>query len=287
MAPGGGDALPASPMTTWSPPAAPKAVIVALHGFSDYHAAFKEFGSYAAERGVAVVAYDQPGFGDRADRGSWPGTETLVAELNAAIARERDRYPGVPLFVLGESMGAAVAVADLARADAPRVDGLILVAPATWDADELPRGYRTALRVIAALVPPLIVSGRNLDVRASDNLDALKALGADPLYLHDTRIDGIAGLVDLMDEARRRGPDLAQPTLVLRGGRDQIVPPEAQASFVASLGAAPCAVVTYLNGWHLLLRDHQRRKVYDDILAWTASAPLPSRLDRPCNPPPA
>lgn len=261
---------------------APRAVIVALHGFSDYHAAFTEFGAYAAERGVAIAAYDQSGFGGRADRGGWQGTDVLARELETAIAAERDRHPGTPLFVLGESMGAAVALAALARPNAPAVEGVILLAPAVYDSGDLPRGYRTVLRLIAALLPPLRVNGQNFDLRASDNLEALRALGRDPLYLHETRIDAIAGLVDLMDEARRRAPDLTLPTLVLLGGRDQIVPAGAQHSFVASLTGAPCSLVTYLQGWHLLLRDHQRRRVFDDILAWTESAPLPSRLDRPC-----
>ncbi len=288
-APAGTGVLPGAPVAAWSPPAAPRAVIVALHGFSDHHAAFTAFGAYAAERGVAVAAYDQPGFGGRADRGgSWQGTDLLVRELETAIAAERERHPRTPLFVLGESMGAAVAVATLARPGAPRVEGAILLAPAVFDSGDLPRGYRTALRLIAALLPPLRVNGRNFGVRASDNLEALRALGRDPLYLHETRIDAIAGLVDLMDEARQRAPDLAVPTLALLGGRDQIVPAAAQHSFVASLGAAsPCSLVTYLQGWHLLLLDHQRLRVFDDILAWTEPAAMPSRLDRPCVPAPA
>ena len=74
--------------------------------------------------------------------------------------------------------------------------------------------------------------------------------------------------------------------LVLLGARDQIVPPQASRRFVATLTRASCSVVTYLNGWHLLLRDHQRETVFADILAWIDRQPLPSRLDHPCGPPP-
>jgi alpha-beta hydrolase superfamily lysophospholipase len=74
--------------------------------------------------------------------------------------------------------------------------------------------------------------------------------------------------------------------LVLLGARDQIVPPQASRRFVATLPAATCSVATYLNGWHLLLRDHQRSKVFADILAWVDGRPLPSRLDHPCGTPP-
>jgi alpha-beta hydrolase superfamily lysophospholipase len=273
------------PIASWTPPGEPpRAVIVALHGFSDYSAAFDWFGAYAAAHGVLVEAYDQPGFGARPDRGRWPGTVALVEELDAAVAGARRRHPGVPLYVLGESMGGAVAVAALARPDSPPVDGLILAAPAVWDGESLPKGYRIALRFIAGLVPPLRVSGRHLDVQASDNVDMLRALGRDPLYLRDTRIDAVAGLVELMDQADAGAPHLAVPILVLLGGRDEIVPPPASRRFVAALPARRCKVITYVNGWHLLLRDHQRERVFADILGWIADRAPPSRLDHPCRP---
>lgn len=275
-----GDAVDAA----WRAPTPPSAVIVALHGFNDRKAAFDGFAAYAAARGVLVEAYDQPGFGARADRGRWQGTDAMVAALGAALARARARYPGAPLFVLGESMGAAVALAALSRPGPPAVDGLVLAAPAVWTGDGLPRGYRIALRLVAGLAPPLIVSGGRLGLQASDDVEMLRALGRDPLYVRETRIDAVAGLVGLMDEARAGAPRVAAPMLVLLGARDQIVPPTAARSFVATLPARGCAVVTYLDGWHLLLRDRQRRRVFDDVLAWVRGAPPPSRLDHPCGP---
>ena len=59
---------------------------------------------------------------------------------------------------------------------------------------------------------------------------------------------------------------------------------ELQEELDCTLAAEPCSVVTYLNGWHLLLRDHQRKTVFDDIIAWAAGEPLPSLLDLPCRP---
>jgi alpha-beta hydrolase superfamily lysophospholipase len=209
---------------------------VALHGFNDYRASFAELGRYAARRGILVEAYDQPGFGARTDRGSWPGTQALVAALDHAILEVRRRHPGVPLYVLGESMGAAVAMLALARPTAPPVDGLILVAPAVWNGQDLP----------------------------------------------GTRIAGIAGLVELMGEAQAAATRLELPMLVLLGARDQIVKPQAARRFVATLDPASCSFITYLDGWHLLLRDHQRERVFADLVAWIDRQPLPSRLDLPC-----
>ena len=91
----------------------------------------------------------------------------------------------------------------------------------------------------------------------------LRALGRDPLYLHYTRLDAVAGLVDLMVESQEVAPQVRAPMLVLLGARDQIVPPAGSPPLRRdSLDPTSCSVVTYLNGWHLLLRDHQRERTF-------------------------
>ena len=272
--------------SSWLPPDRPRAAIVALHGFNDYRAAFAEFGAYAAARGVVVEAYDQAGFGATAARGSWPGTGALVEDLDEAVAATQARHPGLPVFVLGESMGGAVALAAMGGPHPPNVAGVILAAPAVWNGDDLPASYRTTLQVLARLLPMLRVDARHARRQASDNVDMLRALGRDPLYLHYTRIDAVAGLVDLMVEGQELAPRVRAPMLVLLGARDQIVPPTGSRRFVATLDPATCSVVTYLQGWHLLLRDHQRERAFADILAWIDGQPLPSGVDRPCGPSP-
>jgi alpha-beta hydrolase superfamily lysophospholipase len=270
------------PRREWLSAGPPRAVILAIHGFNDYSNAFSEFGAHLAEQGVAVHAYDQPGFGANPDAGRWPGVPTLIATLVRERARLAELYPETPVYLLGESMGAAVLIAAVA-ADVPLdVAGMIMTAPAVWGGDELNPFYRATLWLAAHLVPALKLTGEGLGVLASDNLEVLQALGADPLFIKETRVDAIAGLVALMDLALARSPAVPGPLLVLSGSRDEVVPPDAQQAMLERLSAEPCTEVVYPEGWHLLLRDLQRELVWNDILAWIDGAPLPSGLAAPC-----
>lgn len=279
-----GPSEPLGPLrVSWQPPAAPRAVVVTVHGFNDRKAAFEDFGAHAAQHGVAVVAYDQPGFGARPDRGRWPEGDGLVAALAEQVRAARRRWPAAPVYLLGESMGAAVVTVAAARG-AVAADGVVLVSPAVWGGDSLSPYYRRVLQVAALVYPSGVVTGRGLNILASDNIPMLRALGADPLYLPTARIDAIAGLVALMDDARELGPSLTLPRLVLTGQHDRIVPPVAINDFVANLEPAGCTAVTYLDGWHLLLRDLQRQRVWDDIVGWIGERRLPSGFGRACAP---
>lgn len=270
------------PRRAWLPTDAPRAVILAVHGFNDYSKAFTEFGGFAAKRGVAVHAYDQSGFGANPDAGRWPGVPRLVADLRREHARLARLYPDRPLYLLGESMGAAVVTAALTGERPLPVAGAIFTAPAVWGGDQLNPFYRATLWVVSRLLPALQLTGKDLGIMASDNLEVLRDLANDPLFIKETRVDAIAGLVELMDLAVARAPDLPGPLLVLGGARDEVVPPKAHAAMVERLTADPCTEVIYPDGYHLLLRDLQRQVVWEDILAWIEGRALPSGLARPC-----
>jgi alpha-beta hydrolase superfamily lysophospholipase len=255
------------PDVAYVPEGPPKAIVLALHGFNDYRRAFAEFARHAVSLGYRVEAFDQQGFGENANRGLWPGNAAMVDDLRKHAAALAAEWPDTPLYVLGESMGAAVAAIAFAGNGAP-IDGIVMSAPAVWGGSSLNPFYRAILMSAAALLPDRRVSGRGLKRQASDNIDALTALGQDPLVIKETRLDAVAGLVGLMDEAVAKAPALDLPVLVLIGERDEIVPPDVAARFVERIESERCSWVAYPDGWHLLLRDLQREAVWNDIIAW-------------------
>ncbi len=247
---------------------APKAVVLALHGFNDYSNAFQDFAAYGSARGVAVHAYDQRGFGAQPDRGRWPGTDRLVRDLRDAVAGLRGIYGATPLFVLGESMGGAVAIVAATGDEALDVDGLILSAPAVWGGSHLNPFYRLTLWLASSLAPGWALTPSGLDIHPSDNIEMLRAFSADPMVIKATRTDAVAGLVRLMDRAIAAAPRLDRKVLLLIGEKDEIVPPAALDDFRSRLTIEGAETKVYPEGYHMLLRDLQRARVFEDILAW-------------------
>lgn len=261
------------PLVTWAPPSGtPAAVIIAVHGFNDYHRAFALAGPHWAEQGIMVYAYDQRGFGAAPGRGRWPGAERLVSDLQDLIALARERHPDLPLAVLGDSMGAAVTMATLRHPATPRVDGMILNAPAVWGRSSFNPFYRMVLWVAAHTVPWWEVTGSGLKIRVSDNREWLRELSRDPLMIRETRIDALYGIVKLMDEALAAPVPQTLPTLVLYGLRDEVIPRAAVCRFVDTLPAAAHRTLWYPEGYHMLLRDLQANRVWEDVQTWLRGA---------------
>jgi alpha-beta hydrolase superfamily lysophospholipase len=264
------------PLDVWAAKK-PHAVIVAVHGFNGYAHDFIYAGPWLARHGVTVYAYDQRGFGRNlpATIGLWPGDGVLVNDLRTFTAIIRKRHPGLPVYVLGFSMGGAVTM--VAASQDLKADGVILVSPAVWGWRAMNPFYKSALWLTAHTVPAETATGSGLDIWPSDNVDALRAYSRDPLNIKATRFDAMYGLVGLMDEAYDDAGRIKMPVLYLSGAHDEIVPAAPARTTMRHI-EAPRRLAIYANGWHMLLHDRQRERVYRDIVAWIGDhrAPLPS-----------
>jgi alpha-beta hydrolase superfamily lysophospholipase len=266
------------PLRSWLPNSNPRAVVIALHGMNDYSNAFDAAGKQLAEAGIVTYAYDQRGFGQSPHVGKWAGMETLATDLKTVRAVLGARHAGLPVYLLGESMGGAVAMVARTSPDPVATDGLILVAPAVWGRASMNVFEKVALFLTAHTVPWIQLSAEGLKVTPSDNIEMLRALSRDPLVIKKTRADAIWGMVDLMDAAYDRAHLLRGPVLMLYGKNDEIIPKEPSFVVMRALRPNGARVAYYDRGYHMLLRDLQGPVVVSDIAAWIANrdAPLPS-----------
>lgn len=269
----------------WAHPA-PRHIVLGVHGFNDYSKAFEPLAQQLAGDGaVTVYAYDQRGFGANPLPGIWPGTDALLADLRHIAAQLRARHPGLPLTVVGESMGGALVW--LAASEPPGLlaDQIILQAPAVWGAHSMPWYQRLSLQFMNAVAPNMTLTGRgvqSLGITPTDDAEVSRGLSRDPLFIKATRISSLAGVTTLMGRAQTQSKPPAQRSLVLYGLRDRIIPPAPVCAWLTQLNGAipPDAAldfVVYPEGWHLLTRQRQSREVLQDLHDWLQRNPLARR----------
>ncbi|KAG2495973.1 hypothetical protein HYH03_005902 [Edaphochlamys debaryana] len=134
----------------WTPEAGQPAagVVVMVHGFAMHGGTFARVARQLATQGLATVASDLQGNGlsDGAAglRGYVRRFDDYVDDLDRVMASASERHPGVPLFLLGESLGGTVVLQALRRRGvADKVRGAVLMAP--------------AIRVSPRLMPPPVI----------------------------------------------------------------------------------------------------------------------------------
>ncbi len=114
-------------------------VVVLLHGFALHAQTFDTVASYLADRGFAVAAIDMRGYGerqssDKQDSIDLPATSTTIDydkslyDLELLLQLIHRAYPQLPIFLMGESLGASMAVH--LSVVCPEIDGIVLANPA-------------------------------------------------------------------------------------------------------------------------------------------------------------
>ncbi|MDR1445431.1 MAG: lysophospholipase [Treponema sp.] len=97
----------------------PKAVLQIAHGMGEYSSRYKDFAAFLAGKGYAVCAEDHAGHGSHAglkgffaEKNGW---ECVLKDMKALMDEASGRYPGLPVFLLGHSMGSFLARSYITR----------------------------------------------------------------------------------------------------------------------------------------------------------------------------
>ena len=269
------------PLSIWpAAKGAPKAIILALHGFGDYRLAWEEPAGIWSGAGFTTYAYDQRGFGGSPTRGRWPGTDALVGDARTVARLIQARHPGVPFYLAGESMGGAVVLVAADRG--AQADGLILSATALRSRDTFGPVASAGLWFFAHTIPWMPSGPTSIDYRPTDNPKTMEKLRNDPMMLRQTRLDMAYGLIDLMDDARATAAHVKVPYLMMHGLGDRIVPQEpVRAAIEIMPPRSDSKLAFYKDGYHLLMRDKAGPTVAADVVAWIDNheAALPSGAD--------
>jgi pimeloyl-ACP methyl ester carboxylesterase len=110
-----------------APQAAPRGLVLLLHGGGQTRHSWRRTGERLAAAGWIAVSMDLRGHGDSdwAPAGDY-GTTAYQADLAAAVHRLRAEHPGGPVVLVGASLGGKVSLLALGE-DAGLADALVLV----------------------------------------------------------------------------------------------------------------------------------------------------------------
>ena len=100
----------------WVPSSPPVAVLQIIHGVAETIDRYDAFAEFLNKNGIAAAGTDHLGHGHSildeedlgyfADNGGW---ELVVSDEHKLNEQLREKYPGVPIFIFGHSMGSFIA----------------------------------------------------------------------------------------------------------------------------------------------------------------------------------
>jgi alpha-beta hydrolase superfamily lysophospholipase len=244
-----------------------RALVLVVHGLGEHAHRHDRLAQQLNAWGFAVRGYDHYGHGESGGvRGALPATDRLVDDLaDLAISTRVGVGAGLPLVVLGHSMGGLVA-ARFAMRQPRSLDALVLSSPVFA---VRARGLqKLMLRTLPRLAPNMRVRNGVRPSLLSHDARVVQAYRDDPM-VHDQLSARLAGFIVAGGSAvLAKAPSWKVPTLLLYAGADRIVDPEGSRRFAA---AAPKGVVTsrcFDALYHEIFNELEAQPVFDALRSW-------------------
>ncbi|MCD4687025.1 MAG: lysophospholipase [Anaerolineae bacterium] len=252
----------------WLPDAAPRAVIVLVHGYAEHSSRYAHIAAYLTAREYAVYALDHRGHGrSEGARTQVRDFDEYVTDLRTYVEQVRAAHPDLPLFLYGHSMGSLISLLYTTR----------------WQ-DDLAGVITTGTLLKVAGVNDFLTGLLNVLRRVGPGLRAIPALpadsishdpavvetyAADPLVFRGRfRLDMAAAMARAAQRATAVLPDLRLPYLALHGGEDPLALPRGAAIVRERSGAQDTTVKVYEGLRHEIHNEPQQDEVLGDIAAW-------------------
>jgi len=258
---------------SWAP-SAPVGVLVVVHGLAEHGGRYRETAEAFAAVGWAVFAVDLRGHGRSANV---PGAGRVhvgrftdyFQDVAAIIEVAREHHAGLPLFLLGHSMGGLITISYVLK-HAPGLAGAIISSPALGTHPDFkpPALLRLLVSILDRLAPRLRFPS-DLDTEAiSRDPEVVRAYLDDPLVSSKVSARWYAEILRSIKRAHADGPTLAVPMLLMQSGSDRLVDPAATARWAE---AAPSGQVDFVNWnglYHEMFNEPEKRQVRRRALDW-------------------
>jgi alpha-beta hydrolase superfamily lysophospholipase len=246
----------------------PRSVVALVHGATEHSGRYAHLADFLNRHGYVVAAFDLRGHGRSEGRRMFAASfEQYLDDLDRFLSRLRQAWPACSLFLLGHSMGGAIATR-FALMRPEKVDGLMLSGPTLQLGTDISPLKATLATLVARLLPRLPVEKLNAAHISRDEA-VVRRYKADPLVFRG----GIpaataAAVIGALQRIEETEDELRVPLLLMHGTADQMADPEGSKRLYRRAGSKDKTLRLYEGYYHEVLNEPGKEQVMEDLLTW-------------------
>lgn len=255
----------------WECPS-PRAVVAMVHGQGEHIGRYAHLAQKFNAAGMAFWGHDQQGFGkSEGKRGHAPNLDAYLDDICLLIDHITEKFPGVPVFLYGHSMGGNVTLNYLLRRNDHRISAMIATDPWIRLAFTAPAWKLALGKMLRSIVPALSLPSE-LDTKLlSRDPEVVRVYNNDPL-VHD-RVSAAGGMA-LVDGAAwlnaYAGPTPCR-TLLMHGSADGITSMAGTRDFAGRL-QGDVTLKIWEGLFHEIHNEPEQEEVFRFTLDWLDKA---------------
>ena len=251
----------------WQPETPPKAVVCLVHGLGEHSGRYAHVAAALNDAGYALLGFDLRGHGKSGGpRGHTPSYDTLLDDIGRLLDEAAARYPGLPRFLYGQSLGGNL-VLNYALRRKPAIAGVVATSPWLRLSSAPPAARMTLGRVMNRLLPAFVQSSGLDPTGLSRDPEVVRAYKVDPL-VHD-RLSARLGMaaIEAGEWALAHAAEFPLPLLLAHGSADKLTSATASAEFAKKV-PGDCTFKLWDGFYHETHNEPEKAEVLSFMIDW-------------------
>lgn len=252
----------------WLPEGHPRAVIALVHGFGEHSGRYMNVVDYMVSNQYGVYGYDLRGHGNSpGQRGHIDTWVEYRIDLLKFLKMIEVQQLGCPIFLMGHSMGALIAL-DFILSENEKLAGAI-ISGAPIDPVGVAKPYLVALARILSRIYPRFPIDLGLDHDAISRIPSVvRSYKEDPLVHGKVSARWGTESLSAVESVKMQGENIHIPFLMIHGEADRLNSAEGAKRFFDQIRIHDKEFICYPAGYHELHNDLDYEKVLSDLLDW-------------------
>jgi alpha-beta hydrolase superfamily lysophospholipase len=256
-------------LQSWMPEQ-PKAAVFLIHGLGEHSTRYSHLAEKLVEQDISVFTFDGRGHGKSstpAPTAYFENYEDYLKDIDALWGKVTSYTKGLPVFILGHSMGGALAAAYVLKYS-PNAKGAILLGAALKPADNVSKLLIAVSSLVSKITPKLKVL--KLDpYMVSHDMDVVRDYMQDPL-VYTKPIPARTGyeVLRMMRRIEEKASEFKLPVLIMHGGDDHLTNPKGSEEFFKKAGSEDKTLIPYPGLYHELINELEKEEVMKRIVSW-------------------
>lgn len=251
----------------WDAPQ-PRAVCLLVHGLAEHSGRYGHLAARLTERGFSVWSMDHRGHGrSEGIRGDCRSFLEFVEDLHLLKQRAAQELPGIPLLLIGHSLGGLIALTYAAE-HPKEIKAVAVSSPALKLVHETP-AWKVALVTATSQVAPLtpFQNGVNPADLCRDP-QVVEQYRKDPLVHSVLTARCALALQEALRHSLKLAGQIPLPCLILQSGTDKVCDPRAAEEFSRRANGSSLSLYRYDGMYHELFNEPERGRVIEDMCQW-------------------